>query len=118
MVDAISKFFVDGGRYWRHFGTCASYQALFWHIGNVCNKGSVTMVEVANGITHHDSNGSSDLQGLQDKIKTLVNQAVGEETLDTGLLVDERGNWQECKEEETVKRALAADICVNVGEAE
>jgi len=59
------------------------------------------MAEVANGITHHDPNGSSDLQGLQDEIKTLVNQVVGEETLDMGLLVDEQGNWQECKEEET-----------------
>jgi len=113
MVDAVSELFVDGGRYWQGFGTCARYQALLWHIGNVCNKRSVAMAKVANGIAHHDPDGSSNLQRLQNKIETLMDQMVGQETLHTQLVVDERRHWQKGKEEEAVKRTFAADICVD-----
>ena len=76
------------------------------------------MAKVANRIAHHDLDGSSDLQGLQDKIETLMDQMVGQKTPHMQFVVDKRGYWQKGKEEETVKRTLAADICVDIGETE
>ena len=76
------------------------------------------MVKIPNRIAHHDPNSSSNLQGLQDKIEALMDQAVREEAPHTRLVVDEQWYWQKGKEEEAVKGALAADICINVGKTE
>ena len=76
------------------------------------------MAKIPNGIAHHDPDSSSDLQGLQDKVEALMDQAVGEEAPHTRLVVDERRYWQKSKEEEAAKGALAADICIDVGKTE